>query len=96
MHSRFEGSGIKKWVFLSGTEFFPSENLKEISFEKLVHMEYNLSELQRIRFVLFQVDKFSKIKYLKKEWKGKPKFGKVITSASEIISKKGFLEKELM
>jgi hypothetical protein len=70
--------------------------LKEISFEKLVHLEYNFSEIQRIRFVLFQVDKNNKIKYLRKEWKGKPKFGKVNTNVGEIISQKGSITKDLV
>eukprot|EP01091_Cochliopodium_minus_P002639 TRINITY_DN12488_c0_g1_i1.p1 TRINITY_DN12488_c0_g1~~TRINITY_DN12488_c0_g1_i1.p1 ORF type:complete len:727 (-),score=207.53 TRINITY_DN12488_c0_g1_i1:687-2846(-) len=94
IRKRSGGSSIKKWSMLSATEFFPT-NKKSFVFNKFVKMEYNFSEVQRLRFVLFEVDQNNKLKYLRKDWKNKPKFGKVIASVSEIVSQNGRIEKNL-
>lgn len=73
---------------MSGTEFLQS-NKPSFSFNNLLSMEYQFAQVQRIRFVFFQVDIKNKLSYMNKDWKGKPKLGKLVTSIGEIISNKG-------
>ena len=66
------------------------------TFSTVIETEFTFEMQQRLRFVVFDAEEKNTTLYLTKNWKGKPKIGKLITTVGDILAAGGVLEKNLM